>query len=216
MIEALRKRKAAVSEPIVQIRQGLEPRTRREPTAADEAQLVLDLPLLAARSGRVEIRIATISHDAGRLRDQHGWPGLKAVGRIAAGRERKGRTERAVRPLHYERGDSAGAAAGARPQPLGGSRTASTGFSTSSWTRAGMPLRPPARRPEHRAPHGRRPLAQGTDAYRFHERQISARSSRERGRQILRAKALLANAASIHMTCKIGIVRRSRKQRRVL
>ena len=47
--------------------------------------------------GRVETRIATVSHDAGWLRDRHGWPGLKAVGRIEAIRERKGRTERSVR-----------------------------------------------------------------------------------------------------------------------
>ena len=215
MIEALRKRKAAVFEPIVQIRQGLEPRTRREPTAADEAQLVLDLHLLAVRSGRVETRIATVSHDAGRLRDQHGWPCLKAVGRIAAGRERKGRTERAVRHFIMS--------AEIPPERLLELVRSHWGIKNGLHRvldviidkgRSASP--PPARRPEHRARHGRRPLAQGTDAYRLHERQISARSSRERGRQILRAKALLANAASIHMTCKIGIVRRSRKQRRVL
>ena len=45
------KRKAAVPEPIVQIRQRLELRTRREQAAADEAHLVLDLPLRYARSG---------------------------------------------------------------------------------------------------------------------------------------------------------------------
>ena len=47
--------------------------------------------------GRIETRIATVSHDAGWLQDRHDWPGLKAVGRIEAIRERKGRTERSVR-----------------------------------------------------------------------------------------------------------------------
>ena len=40
--------------------------------------------------GRVETRVETVSHDVG-------WPGLKAVGRIEAVRELKGRTEQAVR-----------------------------------------------------------------------------------------------------------------------
>ena len=56
--------------------------------------------------------------------------------------------------------------------------------------RDGVPRRPPAHRPEHRAPHGRRPLAQGTDGDRRHERRISARPLGQRGRQILRAKTL--------------------------
>ena len=34
--------------------------------------------------------------------------------------------------------------------------------------RSGIPLRPPAHRPEHRAPHGRQALAQGTDGDRRH------------------------------------------------
>ena len=40
--------------------------------------------------GRVETRVATVSHEVG-------WPGLKAVGRIEAIRELKGKTERSVR-----------------------------------------------------------------------------------------------------------------------
>ena len=44
-----------------------------------------------------------------------------------------------------------------------------------------------------RAPHGRRPLAPRPDAYRLHERQISARHAGQRGRQILRAKAPPSN-----------------------
>ena len=47
--------------------------------------------------GRVETRIATVSHDVGWLQDRHGWPGLKAIGRIEAVRELKGRKERSVR-----------------------------------------------------------------------------------------------------------------------
>ena len=42
-------------------------------------------------------RIATVSHDVGWLRERHDWPGLKAVGRIEAIRERKGKEERSVR-----------------------------------------------------------------------------------------------------------------------
>ena len=47
--------------------------------------------------GRVETRIATVSHDVGWLRDRHDWPGLKAVGRIEAVRELKGKEERSFR-----------------------------------------------------------------------------------------------------------------------
>ena len=47
--------------------------------------------------GRIETRIATVSHDVGWLRERHDWPGLKAVGRIEAVRERKGKQERSVR-----------------------------------------------------------------------------------------------------------------------
>ena len=49
--------------------------------------------------GRIETRISTVSHDVGWLQDPHGWPGPKAVGRIEAGRQRKGKEERSVR--HY-------------------------------------------------------------------------------------------------------------------
>ena len=47
--------------------------------------------------GRIETRILKVSHDVGWLQDLHGWPGLKAVGRIEAVRERKGKQERSVR-----------------------------------------------------------------------------------------------------------------------
>ena len=42
-------------------------------------------------------RVATVSYDVGLLQDRYDWPGLKAIGKIKAVRELKGRTERAVR-----------------------------------------------------------------------------------------------------------------------
>ena len=47
--------------------------------------------------GRVETRVATVSHDVGWLQDRHDWPGLKAIGRTEAVRERKGKEGRFVR-----------------------------------------------------------------------------------------------------------------------
>ena len=124
--------------------------------------------------------------------------------RIATVRERKGRTERAVR--HFIM--SAEIPPERLPDLVRSHWEIENGFPPSSrrrngrgadaepnLERAGVPLRPPAHRPGHRAPHGRRALAQGTDAYRLHERRITARSSRERGRQILGAKALRSPAA---------------------
>ncbi len=119
--------------------------------------------------GRIETRIAAVSHEIGWLQDHHDWPGLKAIGRIEAGQERKGKTERAVRH-HHERGDFAGAAAGARPQPLadrerlplGSRRRHGRGPDAEpDPERAGVPRRLPAHRPGHRAPHGRRPPLKG-------------------------------------------------------
>ena len=58
---------------------------------------------------RNEILIATVFQDVGRLRKQHDWPGLKAVGMIEAVYERKGRkgrndqTERTVRLFFMSR-----------------------------------------------------------------------------------------------------------------
>ena len=40
--------------------------------------------------GRVETRVATVSHDVGWLQDRHDWPGLKASGKIDVVRELKG------------------------------------------------------------------------------------------------------------------------------
>ena len=44
----------------------------------------------------VETHVATDSHDVGWLQERHDWPGLKAVGRIEAIRERKGKEDQSV------------------------------------------------------------------------------------------------------------------------
>ena len=54
--------------------------------------------------GRIEKRIATVSHDVGWLQERHGWPGLKAIGMIETVRERKQRSGRKgpqVRSVRY-------------------------------------------------------------------------------------------------------------------
>ena len=43
---------------------------------------MLVLPDVDGGHGRIEKRIATVSHDVGWLRERHGWPGLKAIGMI--------------------------------------------------------------------------------------------------------------------------------------
>ena len=67
-----------------------------------------------------------------------------------------------------------------------------SGFSCRVPRRIGSsPLgRHPTHRIEHRAPHGRRTSARGTDGTRRHERQFSGRPFRERSREIFKAKAL--------------------------
>ena len=67
-----------------------------DPEAQEE---MLSCQHVGAGHGRVETGISTVSHDVGWLQDLHGWPGLKAIGRIEAVRERKGKVERSVR--HY-------------------------------------------------------------------------------------------------------------------
>jgi predicted transposase YbfD/YdcC len=47
--------------------------------------------------GRIEIRTASLSADIAWLQESHDWPGLKAVGKIAASREIDGRTSRETR-----------------------------------------------------------------------------------------------------------------------
>ena len=156
--------------------------------------------------GRIETRVATVSHDVGWLQDLRSK--RRELARLARpqgrrqdrGRPRAEGQDGAGRPhLHHERGDSAGAAAGAHAQPLedrelpplGSGRRHGRGSNAEpNPVRAGVPRRHPAHRPEHRAPHGRRALARGTDGHRRLERQISGRPVRERGRQILKAKAL--------------------------
>ena len=156
--------------------------------------------------GRVETRVATVSHDVGWLQDLRSKRRQPArLARPQGRRQDRGRPraegqDGAGRPhLHHERGDSSGAAAGTHAQPLedrelpplGSGRRHGRGSNAEpNAERAGMPRRHPAHRPGHRAPHGRRALARGTDGHRRLERQISGRPVRERGRQILKAKAL--------------------------
>ena len=142
---------------------------------------------------------------------RHDWPGLKAVGRTEAVREQKGQGGAVRPPLHHERGDFAGAASGARPPPLddqerpplgSGRRHGRGPAAEPNPERFGMPLRPPAHRPEHRAPHGQQALARGTDGDRRHERQIHVWHAGQRSRQILRAKALGTPEQEGHQLCR--------------
>ena len=72
----------------------------RDPFADPEAQKeMLSYQHVEGGHGRVETRVSTVSNDVGWLQDLHGWPGLKAIGKIEAVRERKGKKERSVR--HY-------------------------------------------------------------------------------------------------------------------
>ena len=65
-----------------------------DPEAQEE---MLEYRHVGCGHGRIETRVATVSHDVGWLQDRHDWPGLKAVGKIEAVRELKGKQERAVR-----------------------------------------------------------------------------------------------------------------------
>ncbi len=65
-----------------------------DPEAQEE---MLEYQHVDCGHGRIETRVATVSHDVGWLQDRHDWPGLKAVGKIEAVRELKGKQERAVR-----------------------------------------------------------------------------------------------------------------------
>jgi predicted transposase YbfD/YdcC len=74
-------------------------------TLHDDVRRFLDDPLTPLASavetdkghGRIEIRTASLSTDIAWLQESHDWPGLKAVGKIAAGREIDGRTSRETR-----------------------------------------------------------------------------------------------------------------------
>ena len=69
-------------------------------TLNEDVRLLLDAPATptveAAHSnkwhGRVETRTAWVSDDVAWLQEVHGWPGLKAVGKVEARRHREGRT----------------------------------------------------------------------------------------------------------------------------
>ena len=174
-----------------------------DPEAQEE---MLEYQHVGCGHGRIETRVATVSHDVGWLQDLRSKRRQPArLARPQGRRQDRGRPRTegqtgAGGPLfHHERGDSAGASAGARPQPLedrelrplGAGRRHGRGPNAEPDPgRAGVPRRHPAHRPGHRAPHGRRLPAQGTDGDRRHERRISARNAGQRDRQILRAKAL--------------------------
>jgi predicted transposase YbfD/YdcC len=74
-------------------------------TLHDDVRLFLDDPHTALRSagdtdkghGRIETRTASLSEDIGWLQDHHAWPGLKAVGKISATREIKGKITQETR-----------------------------------------------------------------------------------------------------------------------
>ena len=42
--------------------------------------------------GRIETRRALICHDLARLEARHDWPGMKAIGKVMATREKEGKT----------------------------------------------------------------------------------------------------------------------------
>ena len=67
---------------------------------AEAVKKMLVLPDVDGGHGRIEERIATVSHDVGWLQERHGWPGLKAIGMIETFRERK---ERSGRPGRQDR-----------------------------------------------------------------------------------------------------------------
>ncbi len=65
-----------------------------------------------AGHGRIEHRTAAVSTDIAWLQEHHGWPGLKAIGKVTASREANGKTTRQSRyyllstPLSAERFNS--------------------------------------------------------------------------------------------------------------
>src|ERR1019366_8395984 len=69
-------------------------------TLHDDVRRFLDDPETALESasetdkghGRIETRTASLSADIEWLKDSHAWPGLKAIGKIAAIREIAGQT----------------------------------------------------------------------------------------------------------------------------
>ncbi len=77
-----------------------------QPSLLEDVRTLLDDPSLPPDDlaettdgdhGRIEIRRAEIVHDVAWLAEQHAWPGLAAVGKIAATREVDGRATTATR-----------------------------------------------------------------------------------------------------------------------
>ena len=87
--------------------------------------------------GRVETRIATVSHDVGWLRERHDWPGLRGRRQDRGGPRAEGQGGAVRPPLHHELRRFRRSGFWSSSATTGRLRTASTGFRTSSWTRKG-------------------------------------------------------------------------------
>jgi hypothetical protein len=104
------------------------------PGLLEEVRLLLDDPEAAPNEvattdgdhGRIETRRAVIVHDVAWLADSHGFPGLKAIGKVTATREQDGRTTTATR-TYLLSGGSPRRASSRWCARTGTSRTASTG-----------------------------------------------------------------------------------------
>lgn len=77
-----------------------------QPTLLDDVRLYLEDPrappddrgqTVEGDHGRIETRVCEVLHDVAFLDELHGWPGLKAIGRITATRESAGKTARQTR-----------------------------------------------------------------------------------------------------------------------
>lgn len=77
-----------------------------QPALLDDVRLYLEDPqappddrrqTVEGDHGRIETRVCEVLHDVAFLDELHGWPGLKAIGRITATREIAGKTARQTR-----------------------------------------------------------------------------------------------------------------------
>ena len=74
-------------------------------TLNDDVRLFLDDPAtpvaqatqLSKGHGRIETRTGYVSDDVDWLQETHGWPGLKAVGKVTATRQQDGQTSTETR-----------------------------------------------------------------------------------------------------------------------
>ena len=67
------------------------------PHLADEKAGNRPSPQVGKGHGRIERRVAAISADIAWLQERHGWPGLQAVGKVTATRQKDGDTSRKTR-----------------------------------------------------------------------------------------------------------------------